>query len=53
LEGDIFLTGTTMGNVDASFLGGGNGDAFVARFGTDGSIKHAIQFGTPQYDDAR
>jgi hypothetical protein len=50
---DIFLTGTTMGSVDASFLDGGNGDGFVARFGTDGSMKESKQFGTNQYDEAR
>jgi hypothetical protein len=52
MNDEIFIVGSTMGNVEGSFQHGG-GDAFVARFDGNGNILEANQFGTSEKDEAR
>jgi hypothetical protein len=52
MNNEIFVVGSTMGNVDGSIQQGG-GDAFVARFDADGNIIETNQFGTSEKDEAR
>jgi hypothetical protein len=49
----IFIVGTTMGKIDASFNQGGQGDGFISRFNADGTAIETIQFGTQESDQAR
>lgn len=48
--GNVYITGTTEGNLNAANAGGA--DAFIAKYDTNGNLSWTKQFGTTEQDNA-
>lgn len=51
IEGSVYITGYTRGDMDGNHAGNETDDAFVARFSSDGELDWVVQFGDPVQAD--